>query len=58
MELLIKKNPFEFNFSNNYDTKKLMFLKDTHKHVFKVFEKNIQFKNNRYIAKLPVRKNR
>ena len=33
-----------------------MFPKDDHKHVFEDFEKDIQFKNNRYITKLPIRK--
>ena len=33
-----------------------MFPKDDHKHVFDDFEKDIQFKNNRYITKLAIRK--
>ena len=33
-----------------------MFPKDDHKHVLEDFEKDIQFKNNRYITKLPIRK--
>ena len=33
-----------------------MFPKDDHKHVYEDFEKDIQFKNNGYITKLPIRK--
>ena len=33
-----------------------MFPKDNHKHVFEDFENDIQFKNNCYITKLPIRK--
>ena len=47
-------NPFEFDIT--YDTRVQMFPKEDHKHIFEDFEKNIQFKNNRYITKLPIRK--
>ena len=33
-----------------------MFLKDDRKHDFEDFEKDIQFKNNPYVTKLPIRK--
>ena len=48
--------PFEFDFNSNYDTSEQVFPKDDHKHVFEDFEKDIQFKNNRYITKLLIRK--
>ena len=49
-------NPFKFDFNSNYDTSEQVFPKDDHKHVLEDFEKDIQFKNNRYITKLPIRK--
>ena len=49
-----EKNPFAFDI--NYDTRVQMFLKDDHKHDFQDFEKDIQFKNNPYDTKLPIRK--
>ena len=45
-----ERNPFEFDFNNNYDTKEQMFLKDELKHVFEVSKKNIRFKNITNIA--------
>ena len=52
-----ERNPFEFDFNNNYDTKEQIFLKDEYdKHVFEDFEKDIQFKNNCYFTKLPIRR--
>ena len=51
-----ERNPFEFDLNISYDTRVQMFPKDDYKHVFEDFEKNIQFKNNHYITKLPIRK--
>ena len=51
-----ERNPFKFDFNSNYDTSEQVFPKDDHKHVFEDFEKVIQFKNNRYITKLRIRK--
>ena len=51
-----ERNLFEFDFNSNYDTSEQVFPKDDHKQVFEDFEKDIQFKNNRYITKLPIRK--
>ena len=51
-----KSNLFELDFNINYGTRVQMFQKDDHKHVFEDFEKDIQFKNNRYITKLLIRK--
>ena len=56
------QTPRYFNIStpssrrDNYDTRKQMFPKDDLKHVVKDFKKNIQFKDNRYITKLLIRK--
>ena len=47
-------NLFEFDIT--YDTRVQMFPNEDHKHIFEDFENNIQFKNNRYITKLPIRK--
>ena len=51
-----ERSPFEFDFNINHDTREQVVLKDDHKHAFEDFEKNIQFKNNRCITKLPIRK--
>ena len=47
-----ERNPVEFDFNSDYDTSEQVFPKDGHKHVFEDFEKDIPFKNNRYITKL------
>ena len=51
-----ERNLFEFDFNSNYDTNEQVFPKDDHKQVFEDFEKDIQFKNNRCITKLLIRK--
>ena len=51
-----ERNPFEFDFNSNYGTSEQVFRKDDHKHVFEDFENDIQFKNNRYITKMPIMK--
>ena len=47
-----ERNPVEFDFNSDYDTNEQVFPKDGHKHIFEDFEKDIPFKNNRYITKL------
>ena len=47
-------NPFEFDFNKLYDEKE--FLKSEDDYVVKNFKNSIEFKNNRYITKLPIKK--
>ena len=50
------KNPFEFDLTNVNDGREELHLTDENQHVLKNFQNTIEFKNNRYVAKLPIKK--
>ena len=50
------KNPFEFDLTNVNDGREELHLTDENQHVLKNFQNTIEFKNNRYVTKLPIKK--
>ena len=50
------KNPFEFDLTNVNAGREELHLTDENQHVLKNFQNTIEFKNNRYVTKLPIKK--
>ena len=49
-------NPFEFDLYNIIDGREELYIIDENQHVLKTFQNTIKFENNRYIAKIPIKK--